>query len=112
MAWKSCVYMAVIVIMGVVKKQEYFAYRIMVKEREEHNRWIKSNPRGNIKDNDNTGICEQHWSDGYETVAVNGKVRPEDPPFVFPGVKPSQIPTPQPSLRPSKRLLPSKCITR
>ena len=55
-----------------------------------------------VKDN------EKHWPDGYETVAVNGKVRPKDPPSVFPGVKPSQIPTPQPSLTTFEKTSPIK----
>ena len=60
--------------------------------REERDRWSKvSLEIINIEDNDNTRICDKHWPDGYETVAVNDKVLPKDPPSVFPGVKPSQI---------------------
>lgn len=85
MTWKCCVY-------GCNsnydsgKKARIFRLPRMVKEREERDRWIKSIPRDNIKDNDNTRICEKHWPDGYETVTVNSKVRPKDPPSVFPGV--------------------------
>ena len=52
-------------------------------------------PNANLVVNKNTVLCELHWPKNFETVKVrNGKLRPKNPPSVWPGVPSSQISTP------------------
>ena len=60
----------------------------------ERERWLKVIPRDNIPDSKDTSVCEIHWPKGYPTIQVHRKVRPRDPPSIFPGVPKSMIPTP------------------
>ena len=60
---------------------------------------------------DNSRVCEKHWPTGYPTVTVHGKSRPAkpaNPPTVFTGINASQLPTPPPPKRPTKRALTSE----
>ena len=79
---------------GNYKGVPYTVYRLPNKKKsEERERWLRSIPRENIPDNNNTVVCEKHWPPNFETVVVYGKTRPKDPPSVFHCVNPSQIPT-------------------
>ena len=73
------------------------------KDKEERERWKKAIPRDNIPDHPDTVICIKHFPDGFETVPVNGRTRPKNPPSIFPNVPQSQIPTPPPSARTTSR---------
>ena len=56
-------------------------------------------PNANLIVNERSVVCEMHWPAGYETKSVNGKLRPKNPPSVWPGVPVSQIPS---TSKPSK----------
>ena len=73
---------------GNYKGVPYTVYRLQ-KKSEERERWLRSIPRENIPDNNNTVVCEKHWPPNFETVVVYGKTRPKDPPSVFHRVNPS-----------------------
>ena len=49
----------------------------------ERQRWIKT-ITNTVPDSKDTSICEKHWPTNYETVSVNSKLRPRDPPSIFP----------------------------
>ena len=68
----------------------------------ERQRWIKTIPN-TVPDSKDTSICEKHWPTNYETVSVNGKLRPRDPPSLYPGVPKSVIPTPPSKPRTTER---------
>ena len=66
---------------------------------EERSRWIQAIPYVSKEDIENRKspfvLCSKHWPVGFETVkAVNSKTRPAQPPSVFDGTPPSDIPTP------------------
>ena len=70
----------------------------------EKQRWISAIPRSNLEIKPDTVVCSLHWPAGYATVMKNGKVRPRDPPSIWPDTIPdSCIPSPAPSLRPTQR---------
>ena len=48
-------------------------------------------------------VCIRHWPTDFDTITVHGKVRPVYPPSVFDGVPRSEIPTPPPKPRPTKK---------
>ena len=74
------------------------------KEEGERQAWIAAIPRKNLVVNNDTVICSLHWPPGYATVTKNGEARPKELPTVWPDCIPaSQIPTPQPSPRSTKR---------
>ena len=78
------------------------------KEQEERIRWIKSIPYLSEEEYNSykstVAVCEKHWPPNYETVkTVNGRFRPKHPPSIFPGFSESQIPTPPPKPRTTKR---------
>lgn len=62
----------------------------------ERERWIKAIPRDNIPNTPNTVVCIKHFPEDFETVSVKGRLRPKDPPSIFPNVPKSLIPTPPP----------------
>ena len=71
-------------------------------------KWIRAVPY--MSEDDFNGykcppvLCAKHWPSDFETTkSVNGKIRPKHPPTVFPGVPSSEIPTPEPLPRPTKR---------
>lgn len=64
------------------------------KNKDEREQWIKSVPNANLNVTNNTVICQQHWPSNFDTIKVNGKIRPKNLPSVWPGVPSSQIPTP------------------
>ena len=71
-------------------------------------KWIRAVPY--MSEDDYNGykcppvLCAKHWPSDFETTkSVNGKIRPKHPPTVFPGVPSSEIPTPEPLPRPTKR---------
>ncbi|KAK7106695.1 hypothetical protein V1264_017922 [Littorina saxatilis] len=65
--------------------------------------WISAITNDNFTAKQHTVVCELHWPPGFETISKNGKQRPKHPPSVWPNVPSSQIPTPAPSPRPTKR---------
>ena len=77
------------------------------KNAEERLRWIKAIPRINpsiIDEKKKAFVCEKHWPAGFERIkGRNGKFRPKDPPSIFTGFKPSEIPTPPPPPRTTKK---------
>ena len=74
---------------------------------EERMRWIRAIPKLTVQAVDEMKdpyICEKHWPEGYEKIKTrNGKFRPAHPPSVFEGFKISELPTPPPKPRPTKR---------
>ena len=58
--------------------------------------WMKMLPFKDVKVTKDTVICERHWPTSYPTVSRKGKLRPRDPPSVWPGVPPSCCPDPPP----------------
>ena len=81
------------------------AYRLP-RNLEERDRWIKAIPRDNIPNTSNTVVCIKHFPEGFETLSVKGKLRPKHPPFIFPCLPKSLVPTPPPAPRTT-----SKCST-
>ena len=75
------------------------------KARDERERWKNVVPNANLNVTDNTVVCRLHWPSSCEKVVVRGKQRPKHPPSVWPGVSQSQIPTPLPSPRITKKIL-------
>ena len=73
----------------------------------ERRAWIKSIP-GIIEANveqlkENPAICVKHWPSNYLTVKTgNGGERPAEPPSIFEGFHPSEIPGPAPPLPPPR----------
>ena len=65
--------------------------------------WMKMLPFKDVKVTKDTVICERHWPTSYPTSSRKGKLRPRDPPSVWPGVPPSCCPDPPPPPRPTKR---------
>ena len=70
---------------------------------EDKQRWVKAIPNASLRVTAETVVCELHWPKGFETVSVNGKIRPKNPPSVWPNVPPSQIPTSLAPPRPTRR---------
>ena len=61
---------------------------------DEREKWVKAVLNANLTINSNTVICELHWPPNFEVVKVRGgKIRPKNPPSVWPNVPLSQIPT-------------------
>ena len=85
------------------KSQEKIPVYRFPRDLEEMNRWIKAIPNANLRVTDNSVVCELHWPPDFPTVKVHGKLRPKDPPSVWPGVPKSQIPSPIPVPRSTKR---------
>ena len=73
------------------------------REMKENDGWKKVVPNANLNVTDNTVVCQLHWPSSFEKVIVRGKQRPKHPPSVWPGVSQSQIPTPLPSPRITKK---------
>ena len=73
------------------------------KEEGEKQAWIKAIPNAKLTVTKDTVVCELHWPSEFEKISKNGKFRPRDPPSVWPHVPSSQIPTPAPSSRTTKR---------
>ncbi len=78
---------------------------------EERKRWIKSIPRLTEADveklKENAAVCVKHWPANFPTIkGGNGEERPANPPSIFDGFHPSEIPSAPPPLpppRPTKR---------
>ena len=60
----------------------------------ERKRWLQVIPRDNTPDSKDTSVCIDHWPKGFKTVMVHGKVRPRNPPSIFPNIPLSMLPTP------------------
>ena len=73
------------------------------KNEEDKERWIKAVPNANLCVSSNTVVCQLHWPYGFESISINGKSRPKNPPSVWPNIPASQIPTSAPTQRPTKR---------
>ena len=65
--------------------------------------WMKSLPYKNLRTNKDSVICRKHWPATFNTVSKKGKLRPSEPPSLWPGVAQSSLPTPVPHPRPTKR---------
>ena len=76
---------------------------------DEKQAWISAIPNAELTVSKDTVVCDLHWPSGFEKVSKNGKPRPKDPPSVWPNVPLSQIPTPAPTPRTTKR---SSCFER
>ena len=60
----------------------------------ERAKWVKTIPNDNLIINENTVVCALHWPKNFETVkGQGGKLRPKNPPSVWPGIPLSQVPT-------------------
>ena len=70
------------------------------KNADERKRWIQAIPRDNIPDSKDTSVCVKHWP-----IMVYGKLRPKDPPSVFPNIPLSMLPTPPPKPRQTTKTL-------
>ena len=78
-------------------------YRLPSDE-EEKNKWIQAVPNADLTISRNTVICELHLPKNFETVKIRGgKLRPKNPPSVWPGIPPSQVPTPSAPKRTTQR---------
>ena len=71
----------------------------------EKNRWKDSIPRVNLVINEGTVVCKLHWPKDAKFVSKNGKLRPADPPSLFPNIPPSCVPNV------SKPRTTSKCLS-
>ena len=69
------------------------------KDKDERECWMKAIPRDNIPDSAYTVVCIKHFPDGFETVSVKGRLRPKNPPSIFPNLPKSLVPTPVPLAR-------------
>jgi hypothetical protein len=79
------------------------------KDEDEKQAWVSAIPNAKFTFSKNTVVCELHWPSGFEKVSKKGKTRPKDPPSVWPNVPSSQIPSPAPPPRTTKR---SSCSER
>ena len=73
------------------------------KNEDDRQAWISAIPNDGLTVTNNSVVCELHWPSGFETVNYYGRPRPRHPPSVWPNVPSSQIPTPAPSPRTTKR---------
>lgn len=73
------------------------------KDETEKKAWISAIPNDKLVVSGDTVVCEIHWPAGFETISTRGKLRPKHPPSVWPNVPASQIPTPAPAPRTTKR---------
>ena len=69
------------------------------KDKDERERWKNTIPRDNIPDHPDTVVCSQHWPADTPMIKFYGKLRPKNPPSIFPGIPKSMIPTPPPDQR-------------
>lgn len=71
---------------------------------EERERWIEALPNTNLTVNNNSVICELHWPNKFEGIKLRGgKLRPKNPPSVWPVIPLSQIPSASPPERITER---------
>ena len=75
--------------------------------KEECAAWLDAIPLKRKIDEKKPFLCERHWPNSYATVTKKGKVKPRDPPSVWPDhekiLPPSCRPPPPPKQRPTKR---------
>ena len=73
---------------------------------EECRAWLRSIPLKKTINVKTSVVCERHWPTSYATVSKKGKVRPRDPPSLWPEhpeiLPPSYLPNPPPKPRPTK----------
>ena len=55
----------------------------LLTDKDEREHRMKANPHDNIPDRENNVVCTKHFSDGFETVSVKGRLRPNNPPTIF-----------------------------
>ena len=78
-------------------------YRLPSDEQEK-NKWIQAVPNADFTVSRNTVICELHRPKNFEIVKTRGgKLRPKNPPSVWPGIPPSQVLTPSAPKRTTQR---------
>lgn len=85
-----------------INKEKTPVYRLPA-DPEECVTWMKSLPFKNLETSKHSVICQKHWPASFKTVSKKGKLRPSEPPSVWPGVPRSCVPTPTAPLRPTKR---------
>ena len=56
------------------------------KDEKEKRKWILVIPRANLVVSKYTAVCGNHWPNDAEMIKVHGKLRPKNPPSVFPGI--------------------------
>ena len=89
---------------GKDRSEDYISMYKLPTNVEERERWLQNIPRENIPKGKDTAVCQKHWPESAKKVKVpGGRYRHLDPPTVFHGVAPSQIPTQAPLPRPTKR---------
>lgn len=79
------------------------------KDEGEKKAWIQAIPNANLVVSRETVVCELHWPPGYASTSARGKLRPKNPPSIWPNVPLSQIPTPA---HPSRKTKNSSCFER
>ena len=76
-------------------------------DKEECATWLKYIPLKKEINTKTSALCERHWPNSYATVSKKGKLRPKDPPSVWPEhpdiLPPSCRPKPPPIPRPTTR---------
>ena len=76
-------------------------------DEQECSTWLKAIPLKKEINAKTSVLCERHWPTGYHTISKKGKLRPQDPPSLWPEhpniLPPSCIPKPPPKPRPTKR---------
>ena len=76
------------------KSQDKVSVFRFPKDISDKEKWMQAVPNSNLIVSDNTVICELHWPKNFETLKVRGgKLRPKNPPSLWPGIPLSQIPT-------------------
>ena len=93
---------------GCSDERKVSVFRFPTKE-VDRQAWVGAIPNAELTVGKNSVVCELHWPSGFETVMCYGKPRPKHPPSIWPNVPSSQIPTPAPSPRSTKR---SSCFVR
>ena len=88
-------------------KPKVSVYRLP-KTEEERESWIKVIPNANFKVTNDTVICNLHWPHDFEKIEKNGKLRPKNPPSIWPGIPSSQLPTVPPPERKTNKTSCSK----
>ena len=69
--------------------------------------WLRAIPLKKEINSKTSVLCEKHWPASYATISKKGRLRPRDPPSLWPEhpdiLPPSCLPKPPPKPRPTKR---------
>ncbi|XP_047142826.1 uncharacterized protein LOC124817080 [Hydra vulgaris] len=69
------------------------------REISEKNNWFMSIPRSHWTLTKYSVVCKLHWAEDAEFTLYRGKLRPINPPSVFPNISKSCLPSPPPKMR-------------